>query len=710
MSDTAPFEHVAADDGTNASISVDAGARASAPLSPYLTGKFCEHLGSNIYNGMEAQILRNPTFGSWRFSAGDRHPDGGVQGQHEREKIEGAVRHAGSKLGMDDVKPLVDAYFDGCAFSWFASGDAGMARFSPDAGPRGARAQRIEVLAASSDAPAGIRQVTFLPLHRARTYEYRIVARAQAPVALQLRVALAEDRASHAVEAPVSLSAEWSTSTGTVELPADAPPDATYDVSLVATEPCNVVVDRVLLYPADHVNHADPDVVRLLRESKLPLLRWPGGNFVSGYHWRDGVGPVDERPTRHNPAWGGLEYNLFGTDEFIAFCKEVGCEPLICVNAGNGTPQEAAAWVEYCNGSTETPMGRLRADNGHPEPYGITLWEVGNEIYGKWQVGWTTPGGNADRYARFRAAMLAADPSIELLGCGHGRDAEGEWNKTLIERSGETLTCITDHILNGCQLKADADMGDVFGAYMGQATQVEAQYRALEKKMKDAGSASPHVAITELQLFCHWHPDVSVADRGGANVSPRQDQVAEAIYYATIALASSRLGEFVRMITHSATVNHGGGLRKVRERAYPNPVHHAHAMLAPLSGGTPLGLTLTCATYATKEQYGGITPLSGVSALDAAAVSSPDGDTLTVFVVNRAPGSDAVALALDVAGFAAAGEAEVTTLAGESWSDANTVDEPERVKPRTSTAAVADGKVSLTLRPWSLTRITLQKR
>ena len=119
------------------------------------------------------------------------------------------------------------------------------------------------------------------------------------------------------------------------------------------------MVDRVLVYPDDHIDHADPEVVNHLRRSGLPLLRWPGGNFASGYDWRDGVGTVDERPVRPNPVWDGLEYNLFGTDEFMRFCENVGCEPSLCVNAGDGTPEEAAAWVEYCNGSTETPLGAL---------------------------------------------------------------------------------------------------------------------------------------------------------------------------------------------------------------------------------------------------------------------------------------------------------------------------------------------------------------
>ena len=233
-------------------------------------------------------------------------------------------------------------------------------------------------------------------------------------------------------------------------------PAGPFVFSIVAATAANVVLDRVLLYPSDHVHGADRDVVRLLKEARLPLLRWPGGNFTSGYHWRDGIGPVDSRPTTLNPVWHGIfEPNLFGTDEFLTFCRDVGCEPMICVNAGNGTAAGAAAWVEYCNGGPETPMGKLRAANGHPEPYGVRIWEIGNEIYGHWHVGWTTPAGNVDRYGRFMDELLVygrhlleivAQDWIALLGCHRFRlrcmavypvlDAQNDRCETIIVTSG----------------------------------------------------------------------------------------------------------------------------------------------------------------------------------------------------------------------------------------------------------------------------------
>ena len=117
------------------------------------------------------------------------------------------------------------------------------------------------------------------------------------------------------------------------------------------------------------------------------MLRWPGGNFVSSYHWRDGVGAAAPRPARRDTAWRKFESNQFGTDEFIAYCRAAGAEPYICLNMGTGTMDEAQAWVEYCNGGGETPWSQRRIANGHGQTYGAKYWGLGKEVYGPWQVG-----------------------------------------------------------------------------------------------------------------------------------------------------------------------------------------------------------------------------------------------------------------------------------------------------------------------------------
>ena len=139
--------------------------------------------------------------------------------------------------------------------------------------------------------------------------------------------------------------------------------------------------------PGDNVNGMRADTLALLKDLNGTIYRWPGGNFASGYDWRDGVGDRDRRPPRKNPAWTGVEHNDFGTDEFIAFCREIGAEPSIAANTGFGDAYSAAQWVEYCNGSSDTTAGAWRAQNATPVPYDVKYWCVGNEMFGTWQLG-----------------------------------------------------------------------------------------------------------------------------------------------------------------------------------------------------------------------------------------------------------------------------------------------------------------------------------
>ena len=583
------FEPIGQND--RATVAVDLSVRSPHTVNPLLFGKFCEHLGYNIYQGMHAQILYNPTFGKTRTD-------------------EAFIRRLAERQGWPDAEPVVASYQDGAAMGWFRLGTKDDVMLSPDAGPYGNQAQRFETPAATSREPKGIGQWTYLPLHRVRRYEFRVVARAVAPCRLQLQLSPAQTTGtigSTVATAAIDVACEWATLTGVLEISSDAKidPAAPLLFGVVSTASANVVLDRVLLYPADHVHGADPDIVRMLKEARLPLLRWPGGNFTSGYHWRDGTGPVDARPTTLNPVWHGIfEPNLFGTDEFITFCRDVGCEPMICVNAGNGTPEEAAGWVEYCNGSPQTHHGASRARMGHPQPYNIRYWEIGNEIFGRHQIGWTTPAGNVDRYMRFTAAMRKVDPSIRFLACGGlhlGVDAE--WNRQLNQETAGTADCQTHHILEGGEVDHTVDVTELYHAFMGYPIRVGKDYQLQRRRMVEAGIRDPRLAITELQLFAF------VSGQGGdgyppAPRVPAAHTISEALYATLFIHECIRLGNLVEMITHTATVNHGGGLRKARERVWANPVHYAHMMGADLIGGTPIGVNLSCGIFSTRHMFG----------------------------------------------------------------------------------------------------------
>lgn len=710
------FRHTPSSNSSKAILKVDLDSRSPHPVNPLLYGKFTEHLGQNIYNGIDAQILVNPAMEKWHFSAGDSVIDGGFKEETDLEKLSRQIREHSRWLGIPAVEALLEDYKDGAAFGWRRLGSKESILLSPDVGPYGGRAQRIEIRNVPGGKRFGLYQPVYLPLHRTQKFQFRIIARSMATANIQVTIAALDAKGQVSgtlASQDLVLEKKWSTSTGTLSIPASSysKADALFAFAVTASAPTHLLIDGALLYPDDHLNYADPDFVRFYRDARLPLMRWPGGNFVSGYHWRDGVGPVDQRPTRPNPAWGALEYNLFGTDEFIALCKAIGCEPMICVNAGNGTAEEAAAWVEYCNGSRETPMGRLRASNGHPEPYAVQYWEIGNEVWGRWQISWTTPAGYVDRFARFAEAMKAADPAIELLACGQRDYQDNSWNLALVEAAGSNLRIVTDHILTGGSVTAETNPHELFHAFMGQQQQLGREYRDLQQRLLAAGVQNPRLAITETQLFAGFTGKVA---EGNPNaLSPRTmpvpTTISEALYDATIINESIRMGDFVEMFTHSATVNHGGGLEKRKERVWANPCYYGHWMGRALSGGTPVAVEMQSGTYSTEHTFGQIAPMKNISVLDAMAVLSQDESALTILLIHRGSQTGPILLELDPGKFPAAPEVSVVTLAGKTMYDRNTLEEPERIKPRTSSLQLRNGKGQITLPPYSLTRVTFQR-
>jgi alpha-N-arabinofuranosidase len=687
-----------------ASVVVDP-SREGDPVDERLFAKFAEHLGRNIDGGMCAQILVNATFGPWEFVDNDDHPDGGVTTAQNPDAVSARIDTYCKEWDVPNPDALLKAYQNGTAFGWAHAGDV---RTTPDSSPEGDRAQRIVL-----DEEGGLLQRTYLPLHRTESFE--VTARLRATAATPVTVGVYPPEADPTEHDPIAARTfeadrEWETVKADLTVDADATEDAAYTVAITAPAGPDLVLDRVTLYPDDHVAKADPEIVEYLREAELPLLRWPGGNFVSGYHWEDGVGPVEERPSRINPAWGHVEPNLFGTAEFIDFCEAVGCEPMICVNAGDGTPAEAARWVEYCNGATDTEMGALRAEHGHPEPFDVTYWEIGNELFGRWQVGWTTPSGNVDRYRQFRESMLDVDPDIVVQACGNRNSPEDRWNEALLDGAGADAEIITDHILSGGVVHEGTDPDELFQGFMGYAQQLGREYRALREKMATAGVENPRLAITELQLFADFESNREIGHHGATltpETMPTRLTVSEPLYFGTILHECIRMGEFVQMITHSATVNHGGGLQKHRERTWPDPAYHGHVILSSLAGGTPLGVDVACETIETSSSFGDIEPLDGVPAIDAMAVDH--GDRVEVTLINRRSREEPFDLSVDVSAISPGETASVTVLSGDRMAAENTYDTPDRVSPTTQTAEVEDGRIDLELPSYSLQRISIQR-
>jgi alpha-N-arabinofuranosidase len=201
-------------------------------------------------------------------------------------------------------------------------------------------------------------------------------------------------------------------------------------------------IGTVSLMPLDNVQGFNHEVLEFLKELDAPIYRWPGGNFVSGYNWKDGIGERDRRPPRKNPAWTGIEPNDVGIHEYMQFCQLLETEPFICVNTGLGTVEEVVEQVEYCNGSVYTPMGKRRTENGNEESFGVKFWAVGNEMYGDWQLGHMPLEEYIKKHNRVAEAMWKVDPAIQLIGVG----SVGEWSEAMLSECADHMNYLSEHI------------------------------------------------------------------------------------------------------------------------------------------------------------------------------------------------------------------------------------------------------------------------
>jgi alpha-N-arabinofuranosidase len=258
------------------------------------------------------------------------------------------------------------------------------------------------------------------------------------------------------------------------------------------------------------------DVVAALRELNPRIIRYPGGNFLSGYHWRDGVGPVAQRPRRRELAWQSIETNHFGTHEFITLCRMLGAEPMLGVNLGTGTIEEAGAYVEYCN----APAGTLEADrrvaNGAPEPFGVRYWCLGNEMDGPWQIGHMDATAYAVKAREAAKLMKWHDPSIRLTLCGSSSShmpTYPEWDRIALEICWEYVDYLSLHFYAG-------NRDDDTDSYLALARQFEDHLDALAGTLRyvKAKLRSRHDVYLSWDEWNVWYKDQTM--QGGWQEAP----------------------------------------------------------------------------------------------------------------------------------------------------------------------------------------------
>ncbi len=440
------------------------------------------------------------------------------------------------------------------------------------------------------------------------------------------------------------------------------------------------------------------DVLEALRALPVPLLRWPGGCYADHYHWRDGIGPADERPRRLGMSCGlqVLDDNSLGTHEFLWLCAQLGAEPYLAGNVGSGTPQELCDWVEYCNSAVPTTLARMRAANGHPEPFGVRLWGVGNENWGC--------GGNYDaptyarEYVRYATMLRHVDPSAELVICGH----TDEWNAELLATVGRHINLI-DHLSihhywthGGPETEFSEQE---YYALLAEAASTEAFVERTAAIIADATGGQHRIGIA-LDEWGVWHPEARLWGPGDVprrepltyeQAGTLRDALAAAValegfHRQCQQLTLANLAQVVNVL-HAPVMTDGA-------RMWLTPTYHALRLHRPHLGATALPVQL---------EHGAALP-DGQPAVSATA--SRTGEGLAVTLINRHISEEArVLVRCGDAPESAAGQ----ILTSASPRDTNSADEPDRVAPaELAVAPDGPGAWRVELPPHSLATIVLR--
>lgn len=437
------------------------------------------------------------------------------------------------------------------------------------------------------------------------------------------------------------------------------------------------------------------DVLLALKQLRIPVLRWPGGNFVSGYHWMDGVGPRDLRPRRMDLAWHAEESNRFGTDEFVRYCRALGTEPYICVNMGSGTMDEAQAWVEYCNGAGKTQYADLRRRNGSELPFGVKFWGLGNEMYGAWQIGaYTDPAQYARDAVEFAKVMRWTDPEIKLIGCG--RTGGWGWDSAILLPILPHVDYLSLHTYTG---NADPLTNTV------QPLRAEWGIRNT--------SASIEMALQEKNLtktvpiaFDEWNVWYKVRDghlRGKTAKLEEVYDLSDALAVAVYLNVFQRTCRTVGMANLAQMVNVIAPILTKPDGMVLQTIYHPLKMYRDLSQDVALDAWVDCET-ATLE---GDRRFRRVPYLDVSVTRDEAGKNLTLAVVNR-HAEDSPNVTIEVTGAEVPKQkAELHILAGPFPHAANTFDEPDMVKPKRKALQVSGPRFRVNLPAFSLTIVTL---
>jgi alpha-N-arabinofuranosidase len=422
------------------------------------------------------------------------------------------------------------------------------------------------------------------------------------------------------------------------------------------------------------------DTVAAVKEMGPTVIRWPGGNYADNYHWEDGIGPRDRRPVRKNPDWGGTESHQFGTDEFVRFCRLVGAAPYVNVNLGTGSLPECLRWIEYCNGTADTPQGRRRQANGIEAPYGVTYWGIGNENWGAWEAGHMDAAAYARKLKTWATAVREVQPEARILAVGSAAGEDPTWDRAVLDQAAELIDFLTFHQY---AISKDRTSGAEFEAAVFTPACIEDQLRAMlriidEFAARRRGRTPIAIAVDE------WNVR-HVTPKGLDRRDPRTLQ--DALFTAGMLNAFIRLSPRVGMANHVFLVNGNAPLLVDANGVVKTPQFHVFRQYARWMQGKALttvvdGPSVVPPAPRVSIQARQYRPRA-TPYLDASAALRGDG-ALAVAMVNRHPVKP---IRIDLVLPAGYLVRTVWTLDHADIYAVNNAAQPDRVTPSTRTSA-----------------------
>jgi alpha-N-arabinofuranosidase len=645
----------------SAKVEIDTSKTASYKIPRTIFGTFLEPIGNSTYGGVWADVVVNPSFEEGLWSA------------------------TNFKKMVDEEPMLVRASELGLPAPWEPLDYLQENRYA--VASDAANSQQSLLIMGLPEQETGVRQKIYLPVHRTLHYVGHLSAKHQiGPATVFVSIRRRNRPDEILVETNIALQgADWNSYPFELAVPAKklSPLEASDFVVSIKGE-TRVLLDATSLFPSDSIDGMDPDVVSLAKAMRSPLLRF-GGNFTSAYHWRDGVGPREKRVSVRNAAWGIPEYNTFGTDEYLHLCELIGARPQIALNLGTGMPEEAADWVRYVN------------DHWGDKSGGLT-WELGNELWGKFQIGYPTLSRVAARTNAAAEAVRRVDPNAVLIGTGGDVDFYHEWNAAQLQNPTAFNYLSTHFVVTTTSMQKKAASQD-FKAMASFALPLglETRLREMHGQIQTVADARDKVKIA----FTEW---LFWAQAGDA---VRYDNMGGAVAAGGFLNMLLRNADIVPLSDMTGIIDFAG-IQKERGRVFGAPAYWAFRMYSNADFSTLVETHVAVAKYSVEEGSTRLPHIPDVPYLDVVAALNNSGDVLTIFCVNRYLARD-ISAEFAVSGFRASSEPSAQTLYATSIYAKNDGDNPEAIRPMDTRVEKREAKLVAVLHPASVTVITLRK-